>query len=63
MNDKNFVWDYVQSCTAGTSAFSDCSPVWQLGVIGALLVAAVAVFCILVAGRVRGDSGLARLTR
>ena len=59
MADKSFVWDYVLSCATGTSAYSDCTPVWQMSAIGAFLVLAVTTFLILVRVRLREDSRLA----
>lgn len=50
MGDREIVIEYVRSCTAGTLGMSDCGPVWQLGVIAAFLVIAVAT---LVALRLR----------
>ena len=50
MGDRDIVIEYVRSCTAGTLGMSDCGPVWQLGVIAAFLVIAVAT---LVALRLR----------
>jgi len=41
MNTQNFILTYVQSCTSGKLAVSDCGPIWQMGVIGVFLVAAV----------------------
>ncbi len=37
MDGGNFVLIYVQACAGGKLAFADCGPVWQLGVIAALL--------------------------
>jgi len=42
MNNANFVATYVQACTGGRLALTECGPVWQLGVIAVLLVAAIA---------------------
>ena len=50
MGDRDIVIEYVRSCTAGALGMSDCGPVWQLGVIAAFLVIAVAT---LVALRLR----------
>jgi len=47
MGDRGIVIEYVRSCTAGTLGMSDCGPVWQLGVIGAFLVIAVATLVVL----------------
>jgi len=50
MGGENFILSYVQSCIGGNVAFSDCGPVWQLGVIAALLVAAFMILILLVTG-------------
>jgi len=47
MGDRGIVMEYVRSCTAGTLGMSDCGPVWQLGVIAAFLVIAVATLVLL----------------
>jgi len=47
MGDRGIVMEYVRSCTAGTLGMSDCGPVWQLGVIAAFLVIAVATLVVL----------------
>ena len=59
MIDNSLVWEYVRSCAAGTSPYTDCTPVWQLSAIGAFLVLAVTTFLILVRVRLREDSRLA----
>jgi len=41
MNDGNFLLSYVQECASGKLPFNDCGPVWQFGVIAAMLVAAI----------------------
>jgi len=41
MGSENFILTYVQACAGGKLAFSDCGPVWQLGIIATLLIAAV----------------------
>jgi hypothetical protein len=56
MNDRNLVWDYVQSCASGVWGFADCAPVWQLGVICAFLAVAIGIFLSLVASRL-GEEG------
>jgi hypothetical protein len=50
MGGDNFILTYVQACTSGNLSFSDCGPIWQLGIIAALLV--VAAIC-LIALRIR----------
>lgn len=47
MGAQNFIVSYVQACTGGKLPFSECGPVWQLFVIAAFLVAAVAVLLVL----------------
>jgi len=47
MGDRGIVIEHVRSCTAGTLGMSDCGPVWQLGVIAAFLVIAVATLVVL----------------
>jgi hypothetical protein len=42
-----FIFGYVQACTAGKLPLTECGPVWQLGIIGALLVAAVLTLAVL----------------
>lgn len=41
MGGENFVLTYVQACSSGKLPLAECAPVWQLGVIAALLVCAV----------------------
>ncbi len=41
MGGENFVLTYVQACSTGKLPFAECAPVWQLGIIGALLAAAI----------------------
>jgi hypothetical protein len=47
VGDRGIIIEYVRSCTAGTLGMTDCGPVWQLGVIAALLVIAVAALVVL----------------
>lgn len=47
MGNQEFIVAYVQACTRGALGAGDCGPVWQMGVIGALLVAAVLTLIIL----------------
>jgi maltodextrin utilization protein YvdJ len=47
MGGQNFIVSYIKACTSGKLAFSECGPVWQLFVIAAFLVAAVAVLLVL----------------
>ncbi|HSC95711.1 MAG TPA: hypothetical protein VLC73_12135 [Burkholderiales bacterium] len=39
--------EFVKSCAAGTLGLTDCGPVWQLGVIAAFLVIAIAALVVL----------------
>lgn len=41
MDNENFILRYVQSCIGGKLTFSECGPVWQFGVIAALLLTAM----------------------
>ena len=41
------MFEYVKSCAAGTLGVTDCGPVWQLGVIAAFLVVAIAALVVL----------------
>jgi hypothetical protein len=45
--DSGFVVAYVQSCTSGALVSSECGPIWQLLVIGALLAGAVIALLVL----------------
>lgn len=47
MSDQNFIVNYIQACTGGKLPFYECGPVWQMFVIAAFLVAAVAVLLVL----------------
>ena len=47
MSDQGFVLAYVQSCTAGDLGMSECGPVWQLGIIAALLLIAIVTLALL----------------
>ncbi|MGH8702850.1 MAG: hypothetical protein ACREVR_16980 [Burkholderiales bacterium] len=47
MGDRGIIVEYVRSCTAGALGASDCGPVWQLGIIAALLFAAIATLVVL----------------
>jgi hypothetical protein len=51
MGNLSFLTTYVHSCASGKLAISDCSVVWQLGVIVVLLVLAVST---LIALRIHG---------
>ena len=47
MGDRGNIVEYVRSCTAGALRVSDCGPVWQLGIIAALLAAAIVTLVVL----------------
>lgn len=47
MRNQELVLAYVESCTSGTLAAADCGPIWQLLVIGTLLVISVATLLLL----------------
>jgi hypothetical protein len=55
MGNNNFVLRYVQDCIGGELTLSDCGPVWQFGVIAALLAAAI-LFLLLLVMRPQGRS-------
>ena len=41
MGSQGIVLAYVQSCASGALGAADCGPIWQLGVIAALLLIAI----------------------
>jgi hypothetical protein len=47
MGSGNFILSYVHACAAGKLALADCGPVWQLGIIAAILTAAIMSLAIL----------------
>jgi hypothetical protein len=47
MGGQNFIVSYIHACTSGKLPFSECGPIWQLFVIAAFLVAAIAVLLVL----------------
>ena len=47
MSDTDFILNYVQGCASGKLSLSECGPIWQMAVIAALLVFAVAALLIL----------------
>ena len=47
MNNLNLLVTYVQSCTSGKLGVGDCGPVWQLGVIAALLIIMVTALIVM----------------
>lgn len=42
MGRIGFIWDYVRACVGGGLPSSECSPLWQFGIIILLLAFAVA---------------------
>jgi hypothetical protein len=48
VSDTNFLLSYVQECASGKVVFNDCGPVWQFGVIAAMLVAAIILLLALI---------------
>jgi hypothetical protein len=56
--NEHFVVSYVQACGTGKLALSECAAVWQMGVIGLLLVSAIAALLVL-RMRDRADSAQA----
>ena len=50
MSNQNFVLTYIQACTGGKLGFSECGPIWQLGIIAVILTSLIAV---LIAFRIR----------
>ncbi len=55
MGGDNFILTYVQACTSGKLAFSDCGPIWQLGIIAAF-IAVAAILLISLRIRPRGST-------
>ncbi len=47
MGTQNLILSYIQSCTSGRLGMSDCGPIWQLGVIAALLLIAVVALLVM----------------
>lgn len=41
MLGQHLVLGYVEACSSGMLPLSECDPVWQLGIIGVLLVVAL----------------------
>ena len=59
MGSQDFILTYVQACTTGKLALSECGPVWQFGVIAVLLASAITVLIVL---RLRAYLQMARRT-
>ena len=47
MGKQSMLEAYVHACTSGNLPLSECGPVWQLGIIAALLVCAVLALVVL----------------
>jgi hypothetical protein len=47
MGNQLILEAYVQACTSGKLPLSECGPVWQLGIIAALLACAVLALVVL----------------
>ncbi|MGH8620810.1 MAG: hypothetical protein ACREUB_05690 [Burkholderiales bacterium] len=47
MGDKGVIIEFVRSCAAGALGLSECGPVWQLGIIAAVLAAAIVTLVVL----------------
>lgn len=41
MLGQQLVLGYVEACSSGMLPLSECDPVWELGIIGALLIVAL----------------------
>jgi hypothetical protein len=41
MLGQHLVLGYVEACSSGLLPLSECDPVWQLGIIGILLIVAL----------------------
>jgi hypothetical protein len=47
MTTRNFLLNYLEACANGGLGPAECGPMWQLGVIAALLVVAITVLLVL----------------
>jgi len=47
VGSQGLVLEYVKSCASGALGAADCGPIWQLGVIAALLLLAIAALALL----------------
>jgi hypothetical protein len=56
MNNQGFVLAYVQSCTTGDIGMAECGPVWQLGIIAALLFIAIMTLALMQVRRPAQDA-------
>ena len=43
MGNQNFIFSYIEACASGSLRLADCGPVWQMGIIVALLVLAMGI--------------------
>lgn len=57
MGSQHFILTYVEACSSGKLVLSECGPVWQFGVIAALLVSAITMLAVL---RIRAYARSAR---
>ena len=47
MGQREFIFEYVRSCTYGGLKISDCAPVWQFAAIAVVLVVAIVTLVVL----------------
>jgi hypothetical protein len=47
LGNQRVVLEYVQSCAGGNLGMAECGPIWQLGVIAALLLIAIVALALL----------------
>jgi hypothetical protein len=47
LGNQRVVLEYVQSCAGGSLGMAECGPIWQLGVIATLLLAAIVTLALL----------------
>jgi hypothetical protein len=47
LGNQRVVLEYVQSCAGGNLGMAECGPMWQLGVIAALLFIAIVTLALL----------------
>ncbi len=47
MSNADFILTYVQMCSSGKLGVTDCGPVWQLSMIGTLLLIAIVTLVVL----------------
>jgi hypothetical protein len=56
VGDQGLVLAYVQSCASGALGMTECGPIWQLVVIGGLLVVALIALALLQFRRPQAES-------